>query len=296
MSLFYSIKDLENLTGIKAHTIRMWEQRYDIIKPERTITNIRLYGPDELKLMLNIALLNNNGYKISKIAKMTDDEMRAKVMETVNKRTRYEDQIAALTVAMIDLSEDTFEQIMAENIAEFGFENTILNVIYPFLSKIGVLWATDSINPAQEHFITNLIRQKIIVEIDRIRKPVYPDYPSMMLFLPEGELHEVSLLFSCYLIRSRGFRVYYFGQMLPLEDLKKAYDLRKPEYLLTIITSSPGFDKIQKYLDELSQTFADAKILLGGIQVIGQDHHIADNQEIIYSANRLVTYLEELRK
>lgn len=294
MSVYYSIKDLENLTGIKAHTIRMWEQRYNIIKPERTCTNIRLYGAEDLKLMLNVALLNQNGYKISKIAKMTDDELKNKVMATVNQRSSYDDQISALTVAMIDLDEDSFERIMADNIIQFGFEKTILKVIYPFLSKIGVLWSTDSINPAQEHFITNLIRQKIVVEIDRIRKPVNPDLPQFMMFLPEGELHEISLLFACYLVRSRGVRVFYFGQMLPLEDLKKAYDLRQPQCLLTIITSSPGFDKIQDYLKELSTTFAKSQILLGGIQVIGQDHKIYDNQEIIYSADRLVEYVEEI--
>jgi len=296
MSVYYSIKDLENLTGIKAHTIRMWEQRYSIVKPERTCTNIRLYGPNELKLMLNVALLNNNGYKISKIAKMTSEEMRHKVMATVNKRSRYEDQIAALTVAMIDLDEDEFERIMADNIQEFGFEETILKVIYPFLSKIGVLWATDSINPAQEHFISNLIRQKLIVGIDSLTLPVESNYPSLMLFLPEGELHEISLLFSCYLIRARGFRVFYFGQMLPMEDLEKAYRLRKPDYLLTIITSAPGFDKIQEYLNQLATTFSEAQILLAGIQIIGQDHKLAENQEIVYSAKRLIELLEELRK
>ncbi len=296
MSVYYSIKDLENLTGIKAHTIRMWEQRYNIVKPERTCTNIRLYGPNELKLMLNIALLNNNGYKISKIAKMTAEEMKHKVMATVDKRSRYEDQIAALTVAMIDLDESEFERIMANNIREFGFEETILKVIYPFLSKIGVLWATDSINPAQEHFISNLIRQKLIVGIDSLTLPVESDYPTLMLFLPEGELHEISLLFSSYLIRARGFRVFYFGQMLPMEDLKKAYDLRQPDYLLTIITSVPGFDKVQDYLNQLAETFPNAQILLSGIQIIGQDHKLAENQEVIYNTERLIQFLEELRR
>lgn len=295
MSLYYSIKDLENLTGIKAHTIRMWEQRYSIIKPERSITNIRLYGASELKLMLNIALLNNNGYKISKIARMTNDEMLSKVMEVVNKRTRYEDQIATLTVAMVDLDEDSFERLMVENIEEYGFEQTVLKIIFPFLSKIGALWTTDSINPAQEHFITNLIRQKIIVAIDNIQEPVHTDYPSMMLFLPEGELHETILLFSYYLIRSKGFRVFYFGQMLPLEDVSKAYELRNPEYLLTIITTTPSLDKVQKYMDELSARFPNSKVLLGGRQVVGQDFRVSDNQEIIYSPNRLIEYLEMLQ-
>jgi len=256
MSVYYSIKDLENLTGIKAHTIRMWEQRYNIVKPERTCTNIRLYGPNELKLMLNIALLNNNGYKISKIAKMTAEEMKHKVMATVDKRSRYEDQIAALTVAMIDLDESEFERIMANNIREFGFEETILKVIYPFLSKIGVLWATDSINPAQEHFISNLIRQKLIVGIDSLTLPVESDYPTLMLFLPEGELHEISLLFSSYLIRARGFRVFYFGQMLPMEDLKKAYDLRQPDYPRLFKSTGRNFPECSNLIIRYSDYWA----------------------------------------
>jgi len=162
----YSIKDLEHLTGIKAHTIRIWEQRYDILSPKRTDTNIRYYDSTDLKHMLNIALLNNNGYKISKIAKMSQEEVFEAVLQTIDKNNNYSDQINALTVAMIDLNEAQFEKIMSTNILQIGFEDTMLNIIYPFLTKIGFLWQIDSINPAQEHFMTNLIRQKLIVAID----------------------------------------------------------------------------------------------------------------------------------
>lgn len=290
----YSIKDLENLTGIKAHTIRMWEQRYGILKPERTDTNIRLYGTSDLKMMLNIALLNNHGIKISKIAQMSHDEIRAKVMETINKAGNYDNQINALTLAMIDLDEAQFEKIMATNILQYGFEKTMINIIYPFLIKIGTLWTTDTINPAQEHFITNLIRQKIIVAIDGQFEP-RPNPKKFMLFLPEGELHEISLLFSYYIIKSRGHKVIYLGQSTPLSDLAQVYDIHKPDYLLTVITSVPPEDTVQSYVDALCNRFPDTHLLLSGYQIIGQDIRVSENTTIINQVKDLIELVESLK-
>ena len=216
----YSIKDLELLSGIKAHTLRIWEQRYQFILPKRTDTNIRYYDDDDLKLVLNIALLKDNGYKISKIAKMEGAKMREEVLRLTDKNLRYPDQINALTFAMIDLDEDRFEKIMASNILKLGFESTMINVIYPFLSKIGVLWQTGAINPAQEHFISNLIRQKLIVAIDGQFVNIHENSSKYLLYLPAGKLHELTLLFICYLIKARHQKVVYFGQSLPFEDLK----------------------------------------------------------------------------
>ncbi|MCU0449455.1 MAG: MerR family transcriptional regulator [Bernardetiaceae bacterium] len=293
---YYSIKDLENLTGIKAHTIRMWEQRYGIIKPDRTDTNIRLYGPDELKLMLNIALLNNHGYKISKIAQMSYDEVCQRVLETINKANNFDDQINALTVAMIDLDEEQFEKIMATNILQYGFEKTMTNIVYPFLVKIGTLWTTNAINPAQEHFITNLIRQKIIVAIDGQFEPNRVNPKKFMLFLPEGELHEISLLFACYIIKSRGNKVIYLGQSMPMTDLYEVFQLHKPDYLLTVITSVPGPEDVQDYVDTLGARFAETEILLTGYQVVGQDLHISPAVTIIHQIKDLVDLVEYIRR
>ncbi|MCS7018475.1 MAG: MerR family transcriptional regulator [Cytophagales bacterium] len=290
----YSIKDLENLTGIKAHTIRMWEQRYGILKPERTDTNIRLYSTSELKMMLNIALLNNHGIKISKIARMSHEEIRAKVMETIHKSGSYDNQINALTLAMIDLDEAQFEKIMATNILQYGFEKTMMNIIYPFLVKIGTLWTTDAINPAQEHFITNLIRQKIIVAIDG-QFEARPYQKKFMLFLPEGELHEISLLFSYYIIKSRGHKVIYLGQSTPLSDLAQVYDIHKPDYLLTVITSVPPEDTVQAYVDALCKRFPQAHLLLSGYQVVGQDIQVSDNATIINQIRDLIEFVENLK-
>ena len=166
----YSIKDLEQLSGIKAHTVRVWEQRYKLLNPKRTETNIRYYDDHDLKLILNVALLNDNGIKISKIAKMSVEEMKAEVLHLTERSFAYDDQIHSLVLAMIEFNEERFEKIIATNILKIGFEQTMLNVIYPFLSKIGILWQTGSIHPGQEHFISNLVRQKLIVAIDGKRR------------------------------------------------------------------------------------------------------------------------------
>ncbi len=191
----YSIKDLEQLSGIKAHTLRIWEQRYNFIIPKRTDTNIRYYDDKDLKLILNVSLLRENGYKISKIADMDQEQIAGAVLEITEKNFSFSDQIHSLVLAMIDLDEERFEKIMSTNILQTGFENTMLSIIFPFLSKIGVLWQTGSITPAQEHFISNLIRQKLIVAIDGCYVPSKEINNKYLLFLPEGELHEISLLF-----------------------------------------------------------------------------------------------------
>lgn len=289
----YSIKDLEQLSGIKAHTLRIWEQRYKFITPKRTDTNIRYYDDADLKLVLNVSLLKDNGYKISKIAGLSQEELQQEVLRLTEKNLRYPDQIHALTLAMIDLNEDRFEKIMATNILKLGFENTMINVIYPFLSKIGVLWQTGAINPAQEHFISNLIRQKLIVAIDGQYISNTEASKKYLLYLPEGELHELTLLFANYIIKVRKGKVIYFGQNLPFEDLKLAHKIHKPDYVLTIITSSPPQSKIQSYVDEMSESFPESEILLSGYQVIGQDIKTHNNVRIFNRIDELISFVEE---
>ncbi|MEH0157830.1 MerR family transcriptional regulator [Limibacter armeniacum] len=289
----YSIKDLEHLTGIKAHTIRIWEQRYNIIQPKRTETNIRFYDSEDLKHMLNISLLNNNGFKISKIAKMSRDEVCEHVLNTIDKKENYQDQISGLTLAMIDMDEDRFEKIMSTNVLQLGFEDTMMNIIYPFLARVGFLWQTDSVSPAQEHFISNLIRQKIIVAIDGQINTVDKKQSTYMLYLPEGELHEIGLLFASYLIKQRGNKVIYLGQSLPLPELSKVYGYHKPDYLLTVLTSAPDLNFVQRYIDNVAESFPEAQILMSGYQVVGQDMDLPENVEVIPHVKYLVDYVEE---
>jgi DNA-binding transcriptional MerR regulator len=185
----FSIKDIEKLSGIKAHTLRIWEQRYGILKPNRTDTNIRWYDNDELKNILNVSLLNNHGYKISKIAGLSKEEIASEVTKIVDSTSKECEQISSLIISMVEMDERRFEQIISNQILRNGFSYTIEEVIYPFLHKIGVMWHTGSINPAQEHFITHLIRQKLIVAIDGQIVIEKNQSKKFILYLPENELH-----------------------------------------------------------------------------------------------------------
>ncbi|WP_420388457.1 MerR family transcriptional regulator [Roseivirga sp.] len=289
----YSIKDLEHLSGIKAHTLRIWEQRYGLINPKRTDTNIRYYDQDDLKLVLNVSLLKDNGFKISRIAEMSQPELHEAVLKVSDKTTSFADQIYGLTLAMIDLDEQRFEKIISSNTLKIGFERTMLNIIYPFLSKVGVMWTTDSINPAQEHFISNLIRQKVIVAIDGQYETFDEKAKKYMLFLPEGELHELGLLFANYLIRAKGNKVIYLGQNMPFNDLSNVYNTYQPDYLLTILTSRDKARDCKEYLNNLSADFPDTEILVSGSQVIGQDLDLPDNVIQIANPNHLLQFIEE---
>jgi DNA-binding transcriptional MerR regulator len=277
----YSIKDLEQLSGIKAHTLRIWEQRYDILKPDRTDTNIRTYDDHDLKLVLNISLLKEHGHKISEISKMSPEELSKEVLLISDKQLSYPDQIHALTISMLDLDEERFEKIVSTNTLQFGFENMMINIIYPFLSRIGTLWITGSIRPAQEHFISNLIRQKLIVAIDSQPPSLKPGAKKYLLYLPEGEMHEISLLFANYIVRSRQNKVIYLGQSLPFSELSFAHEIHKPDYIFTVITSVPGQNEIQRYVYKLAKEFPNSKILMTGYQVVGQDIDCPENIEII---------------
>ncbi|WP_339607734.1 MerR family transcriptional regulator [uncultured Roseivirga sp.] len=289
----YSIKDLEQLSGIKAHTLRIWEQRYDLINPKRTETNIRFYDQDDLKLVLNVSLLKDNGVKISKIAEMTREELNEAILNISEENTSFADQIYALTLCMIDLDEQGFEKIIGSSTLKYGFERTMMSLVIPFLSKIGVMWLTDSINPAQEHFISHLIRQKIMVAIDGEPANTNSSAKKYMLFLPEGELHELILLFANYLIKSREGKVIYLGQTLPLDDLKMAYELYEPEYLITVLTGKPEGLGVTQYLENLSTIFPKSEILVSGRQVVGQDLELPENVLCMASLNDLINFVEE---
>ncbi len=290
----YSIKELEKLSGIKAHTIRIWEKRHHIIRPERTDTNIRYYSDEDLKKIINISLLNNNGIKISKIANLSSNELVKKVQELSEVHNGADVHIDQLIIAMIDLEEDMFEKIMADLVLKFGFEKTILTIIYPFLEKIGVLWHTHHITPAQEHFISILIRQKIIVAIDAL--PVaLKSHTRVLLYLPEQELHELGLLFYHYIVKKAGFRTFYLGQMVPYDDLISVCKTHKPQVLITSITNSPAPDAIQGYLKKLCKECSEASILVSGQAIPRQKLKIPVNLRLFRTATELQTLLNGLK-
>ncbi|CAN5852323.1 MerR family transcriptional regulator [soil metagenome] len=263
----YSIKELEHLSGVKAHTIRIWEQRYGILQPKRTDTNIRYYDDDDLKSLLNIALLNEHGYKISKIAQMNGNQIvDAVVSISTNEKLDFSQQGNALLVAMVDLDEEAFDKVITTAILQMGFERTMQDLVYPFFHKIGILWQTGNINPAHEHFVSNLVRQKLIVAIDgqvlRRREQV----SRYLLFLPEGELHELALLYMCYLLRSRHQQVLYLGQNLPFPDLLLAAGKFQPDYVCTVMTTNPGREDVQEYIHALSSRLPDCTTYVYGFQ------------------------------
>lgn len=267
----YSIKELEQLSGIKAHTIRIWEKRYRIIDPKRTVTNIRFYSDEDLKKIINVSLLNANGIKISKIADMSEDEISRKILDISHTPDDSSVHINQLTVAMIDLDEQSFEKILSGLMLRYDFEQTFTGIIYPFLEKIGVLWQTNNINPAQEHFISNLIRQKVIVAIDSL--PLPSQYSKkVLLFLPENELHEIGLLFYHYLLRKVGYLTFYLGQAVPHKDLLEIYNTHRPEMLITSITTSVSKSTTEEYLDLLVKDFPCTRILVSGLQVRNLDY------------------------
>jgi len=260
----FTIKDLENLSGIKAHTIRVWEQRYSFLKPKRTETNIRYYTNDELKTVLNIALLNKYGYKISQIDKMSEREVREKIISLDNTDAQQERLINELVKNMVDLEPDRFEDVLDHYIRARGIDKAISYLIFPFLDKIGILWLADNINPAQEHLVTNIIRQKLIVGIESTVSHVVVDR-KVILFLPEGEYHELGLLYIYYLLKSRGVHAFYLGANVPLRDLEYITSLKKPDYLyshISCIRSSFNFDK---FLQQLNQRLPGVTFIASGI-------------------------------
>jgi DNA-binding transcriptional MerR regulator len=284
----YSIRDLEHLSGIKAHTLRIWEQRYQIITPKRTETNIRYYDDKDLKLILNISLLKEYGFKISDISEMSRDDIHKEVIALTEKNLSFPDQIQALTIAMIDLDEDRFDKTISRNIIQLGFEQTMIHIIYPFLERIGILWQTGAINPAQEHFIVNLIRQKLIVAIDGQPNSWNENTRKFVLYLPEGELHEVSLLFASYLLKARYQKVIYLGQNLPFADLIAACKIHKPDYIFSIWTILPEEDVVQETIYEIADRFPASHILLTGYRVVDRDLDLPKNVGIISRINQLV--------
>ncbi|MBN2480639.1 MAG: MerR family transcriptional regulator [Bacteroidales bacterium] len=279
----YTIRELENLSGIKAHTIRIWEKRYGLISPQRTPTNIRTYCDEDLKKLLNISVLNRSGVKISSIARLSDKEIVDRIKEITNNTGDVDSQIECLTSAMIDLDEYNFEQVLAKSIIHFGFEDMAIRILYPLLNKIGLMWQTGSINPAQEHFISNLIRQKLFVAIDGLAVKDTAYAKRFIFFLPEGELHELVLLFLCYLAKKRGHQVIYLGQSVPLNDLVEVIRVRQVDYLVTSVTSSIYSEDPAEFISRLSKMFADKIIYIGGPRIDPATQNYPPNIKVLSS-------------
>lgn len=251
---FFSIRDLENLSGIKAHTIRIWEKRYNLLKPERTSTNIRTYSLTSLQKLLNITLLYNSGYKISKIAKIPEAEIPSLVREIVAKNSSKKHSLNAFKLAMINFNQSMFLKTYDQLSKVKSFRDIFKEDFIPLLNELGLLWQTNSISPAHEHFITSLIKQKLVAATESLQyqEPSKTD-KVFVPFLPENEIHELGLLFINYEIVLKGYKSIYLGQSMPLDTLKDVLDYFDKVCFLSYFTVSPNKDKIEKYIADFTK-------------------------------------------
>ena len=289
----FTIKDLENLSGIKAHTIRIWEQRYNFLKPQRTGTNIRYYSNDELKTVLNIALLNKYGFKISHIDKMQPDEIRSRILSLGDAQAIQERIVNELVQEMVDLEIEKFEKILAGYIAGKGIERTVIQILFPLLEKIGILWLTGHINPAQEHLVTNVIRQKLIVAIETCVTHLDRDR-TVLLFLPEGEHHELGLLFMYYMLKNRGLKTIYLGANVPVKDVAYVVNLKKPDLVFTHLTATSSSFNLEKFLNQVSTQFTGVSTVISGQQTQTYSKPVPGGVTFKKSLSEVMEYLSSI--
>jgi len=247
----FTIKDLENISGIKAHTIRIWEKRYNLLSPDRTDTNIRYYSSENLQKLLNVVLLNKNNIKISKIAEMSDDTIVLKARELAFKMAVNDEAINSFKLAMFQFDKTLFNNAYNRLLKRKTFREIFKDVFVPFLNHIGFLWQTDTLLPAHEHFISNLIVQKIQINIEKLEYSNNNSEMSYVLFLPENEIHELGLMYLNYELILRGYNTIYLGQSLPLDNLDCFFKSKSRVCFITSMTVQPYDDKVEEYFSEI---------------------------------------------
>ena len=267
----FSIKNLENISGIKAHTLRIWEKRYNLLEPERTDTNIRRYSLESLKTLLNVTLLYNHGFKISKIASLSSDEIPDLVRNIALKSNSEQVSINAFKLAMINFDCDLFDNNYDEILLHNNFEYVFMDIFMPLMKELGILWQTGAISPSHEHFITNLVKQKIHVQTELLQRnnTFQDDQPIFALFLPENEIHELGILYLNYLILSNGYRTIFLGQSIQTSSLDTLFTYNSTFNFVTYLTVEPNKDEIMPYLNEFHEKLlskTDSKLIIFGPQ------------------------------
>ncbi|RFN60211.1 MerR family transcriptional regulator [Marixanthomonas ophiurae] len=296
----FSIKDLENLSGIKAHTIRIWEKRYNLLEPERTNTNIREYSVSNLKKLLNIAFLYNTGFKISKIAALTESEIINEIESSIPKN-REEHAITILKTAMFEFNHPLFSNTLFKLEKTKDFRALFFDVFIPLLNELGTLWHTGTIDPAHEHFISELIKQKIIINIEALqKKEASRELPTFCLYLPYNEIHEIGLLFAHYEILKAGFNTIYLGTNIPLQNLEHVLKHHKKIIFLSYFTVKPEKRTIQEYINEYNKAISyhkNQKLWLMGRRIQKTDTHtLPSNISTIKDHQSLIKQLKTLKK
>ncbi|MBT8326034.1 MAG: MerR family transcriptional regulator [Bacteroidia bacterium] len=251
----FSIKDLENLTGIKAHTIRIWEKRYNLLKPERTDTNIRYYDLASFQKLLNVSYLNNNGYKISKIAAIEEHKIPLLVREIASKDNLESHAINSFKLSMLNFDQILFYNTYDSLLKNKSFDRIFFDIFIPLLTEIGLLWQTDTITPAHEHFITTLIRQKILINTEKLQsKQINKSKKTFVLYLPDNEVHELGLMFINHQIISHGYHSIFLGQSVPLNDLQDLHNYYDDITFVSYFTVKPDKEEIEDYLKSFEKT------------------------------------------
>jgi DNA-binding transcriptional MerR regulator len=265
----FSIRDLENLSGIKAHTIRIWEKRYNLLSPERTETNIRTYSLESLQKLLNITLLYNSGYKISKISKIREEDIPLLVNEIIAKNSEKHHAINAFKLAMVNFDTHQFYNTYNSLVADRSFKELFNEVFIPLMTELGMLWQSKTISPAHEHFISSLIKQKIYIQTEKYQKlPPTKEKPVYVLYLPEGEVHEIGLLFLNYELVSKGHKTIFLGQSNSIHSLKELLNYYDNLNFVSYFTISPGPDELDRYFEAFSNELRgkNSKLMILGYQ------------------------------
>jgi len=267
----FSIKDLENLTGIKAHTIRIWEKRYNLLSPNRSDTNIRNYSLLSFQKLLNISFLNNNGFKISKIAELDEEQIPIKVREIASRRKVEDHAINALKMAMINFDQVLFYSTYNNLLENKTFSEIFYSVFLPLLNEIGLLWQTNTITPAHEHFLTVHMKQKILLNTERLQllepKPVSKTF---VLYLPDNEIHDIGLLFINYQLRGKGYHTIFLGESVPMESLTDLLDFFDEITYVSYFTVYPLVQEIPDYIKKFNELLLkkdNTKLFLLGKQL-----------------------------
>ena len=269
----FSIKNLENLSGIKAHTLRIWEKRYSLLTPERTDTNIRRYSLDSLRKLLNITLLYNHGFKISKIASLNSDEIPKLVRSIALKANSEQVSINAFKLAMINFDYELFDDNYEEISDNHEFEHIFMQIFMPLMKELGILWQTGAISPAHEHFITNLVKQKIHLQTESLQRNKFnnQEHPIFVLFLPENEIHELGILYLNFLILSKGYRTIFLGQSLQTSSLETLYSYDSKFIFVSYLTVEPNSEEIMPFLDRFFKQVLEkheSKLIIFGPQQV----------------------------
>jgi len=288
----FSIKDLENLTGIKAHTIRIWEKRYDILEPLRTETNIRLYSLENLQKILNITLLHKHGYKISMISKLTEERIPELVNEIISEKSAKSHAISCFKLAMIKFDAALFFSTYNKLLSEKPFTEVFYEVFIPLMEEIGLLWQTNTINIAHEHYIVFLIKQKLLTLTEKVQiKLATKTDKVFVLFLPSNEIHELGLMFMNYEILSRGYKTIYLGESVPIASLIDMKNVFENITFVCHFTVEPDSTEINDYVISLKQQIMDvnSRLWLSGRMVeFIDDTLISQNVSKFNSLNELI--------